>query len=574
MAAPVRFPLMMRRVSLLLLWLMFSAPALRANLIDWDWALRFGDDPAWAVAEPVGPEWRAVNLGISWERQNVPSGRTVWLRKDFTLPARTRDAELRWVVQLGAGEVEAYLNGQPLGKVVGARQRLSVALPRAALIADGPNRLALRVVGHEWTGGSNDDVVRLELEPRAATEPTIEELVVPADHVFAAEEPVEFGVRVSPLPADEAEFNVTVTSDFHEQVFARTERRAAAGGQASPRWEVGRLPPGFYQGLVRVAAGDWHGQRVFWLAVDPTRIASRPAPVADLDEYWERAKRELAAVPPDFRVVRDAQRSTARHHVYSVEMAATEGVTLRGWYVVPVRPGRHPAVLDLPGYGVAQQPEWFQDDDDLVHLALDIRGHGRSADVINPGFGLPGYVGFRVNEPERYIYKGAYLDCGRALDFLASRAEVDPARIAVAGGSQGGGLALAAAALFPERVKACVAGMPFLGAFAEHIRIRRIYRDEMQLHLDRLPGATWAVLERSMALVDTVNLAPRVRCPVLMGTGLFDDDCPSRIGFAAYNAISAPKQYAVYPDYAHLLGPKWQRDSRAWLRGQLGLAVR
>jgi len=57
----------------------------------------------------------------------------------------------------------------------------------------------------------------------------------------------------------------------------------------------------------------------------------------------------------------------------------------------------------------------------------------------------------------------------------------------------------------------------------------------------------------------------------LMGTGLFDDDCPSRIGFAVYNLISSPKAFRVYPENGHNLGPGWQRENRAWLRKEFGL---
>jgi cephalosporin-C deacetylase-like acetyl esterase len=91
-------------------------------------------------------------------------------------------------------------------------------------------------------------------------------------------------------------------------------------------------------------------------------------------------------------------------------------------------------------------------------------------------------------------------------------------------------------------------------------------------HLDQLDGVTWQDVYRSMGLVDTANLAPRIRCPVLMGTGLFDDDSPPHIGFAAFNRITARKSVRIYPDRGHDLGPQWQQDSRTWLRKQFALA--
>jgi cephalosporin-C deacetylase len=365
---------------------------------------------------------------------------------------------------------------------------------------------------------------------------------------------------------------MAVISDAHAELFARSA--TLPPGEDSTRFTLGRLPTGFYQIVLRASQAGWHAQRVAWFAVAPTRVASRAEPVAGFDAYWRRARRELAAVPPRFEASLDPKHSTARHRVYSAQMASVEGVTLRAWYIVPATADasrRRPAVLHLPGYGEAMQPQRFMDDDELIHLVLDIRGHGRSVGEIHPGFGTPGFLGVGLGDPEHYVYKGAYLDGGRALEFLVTRAEVDARRIAVAGGSQGGGLALAAAALYPERVAACIAGMPYLGAFVEHLRIRAIYRWEMQTHLDRLDGVTWEDVHRTMSLVDTVNLAPRIRCPVLMGTGLFDDDCPPHIGFAVFNVITAPKAVRIYVDRGHDLGPQWQQDSTTWLRKQFAL---
>jgi len=563
------------RLLPLLFALLFCRLPAQPSLTDLDWSLRYGDDPAWAEVEPAGPLWHPINLGISWERQNLPNYATAWLRHDFAWPETWAAQPLALDLRMGAERVDIYLNGQPLARLDSPKVLARVEVPAGALRRGSANRLALRVAGHAWTGGSNDDIVRLV--PRDAAAPTLDVEVVygPADHGFRVQDDTTFETRVHTAGvAGAVVASVRVVSDFHAEVYVSEQTFAAADGSRTLHWTPGRLPPGFYQAQVRVSAAGYHAQHVSWLAVDPTRIPSSARPPADLDAYWARAKRELAAVPPAFRVVKDEPRSDARHTVYTVEMASVEGVTLRAWYIVPAKPGRYPAVLDVPGYSVAQQPEWFLDDDDLIHLVLDIRGHGRSAEVLNPGFGLPGFVGYRVNEPEHYVYKGAYLDCGRALEFLATRPEVDAKRIGVMGGSQGGGLAFATAALFPERVAACGAGMPYLGAFRDHLLIRDVYRGEMQVHVDRYPGATWLDVDRSMALVDTVHLAPRIRCPVIMGTGLFDDDCPSHIGFAVYNAVTSPKRYLVYPDEAHLLGARWRAASRAFVRESLGLPER
>ncbi|MBI2515578.1 MAG: alpha/beta fold hydrolase, partial [Opitutae bacterium] len=208
---------------------------------------------------------------------------------------------------------------------------------------------------------------------------------------------------------------------------------------------------------------------------------------------------------------------------------------------------------------------------DVVHLALDIRGHGRSAGQVNPGFGLPGFVGHQIHDAEAYVYRGAFLDCGRALEFLAARAEVDAARIAVEGMSQGGGLAFATAALFPGRVAACAAGVPFLGVPQDHFRIRPVYREEMEQHLRLAGRGTWADTLRSLELVNPWHLAPRITCPVFMAVALRDDDCPPHLGFAVYNRLGVPRSYRIFPAYGHMMNGEWPAAAGAWLRRQLGL---
>ena len=82
-------------------------------------------------------------------------------------------------------------------------------------------------------------------------------------------------------------------------------------------------------------------------------------------------------------------------------------------------------------------------------LAVDTRGQsGESTDptVYSSGH-VKGWMTAGVLDPQEYYYRGAYVDCVRALDVLATRPEVDMSHVGVTGGSQGGGLTLAVSAL-------------------------------------------------------------------------------------------------------------------------------
>jgi cephalosporin-C deacetylase len=132
--------------------------------------------------------------------------------------------------------------------------------------------------------------------------------------------------------------------------------------------------------------------------------------------------------------------------------------------------------------------------------------------------------------------------------------DVDAGRVGATGGSQGGALTLACAALEP-RIRKAAATFPFLsdyrrvwemdlaqGAYQE---IRDYFRTFDPRH--EREDEVWTRL----GYVDVQHLAPRVRAEVLMPLGLMDTVCPPSTQFAAYNKITSPKRLLLYPDFGH-----------------------
>ncbi|MBN1481004.1 hypothetical protein EH223_00855 [candidate division KSB1 bacterium] len=95
-------------------------------------------------------------------------------------------------------------------------------------------------------------------------------------------------------------------------------------------------------------------------------------------------------------------------------------------------------------------------------LALSPRGQGNSKDDVDPEGEEFMFLGFDPEHPEKYIYAGVYTDCLRAVDFLASRPEIDASRIGVEGGSQGGELSFATVML-DDRIIFCAPDIPWVG---------------------------------------------------------------------------------------------------------------
>jgi cephalosporin-C deacetylase-like acetyl esterase len=217
----------------------------------------------------------------------------------------------------------------------------------------------------------------------------------------------------------------------------------------------------------------------------------------------------------------------------------------------PVKPGVYPAILHVQGYSSNKTPQTLYQGDDMVSLALNIRGHGNSKDQVNPGF--PGYLQHHVDDKELYIYRGAYMDCVRAVDFLFSRSEVDTSRVAVEGGSQGGALSFATAALDHERIDLCVPHVPFLSDFRDYFKVASWPGGEFKQYFDEHPEISEDEIYKNLSYIDIKNLAPWIKAPVFMSVGLMDPTCPPHINFAAYNQLTVPKEYIVYPYAGHSL---------------------
>ena len=134
------------------------------------------------------------------------------------------------------------------------------------------------------------------------------------------------------------------------------------------------------------------------------------------------------------------------------------------------------------------------------------------------------------------------------------------------GGSQGGGLSLAVAAL-DERICVCAPDIPFLCDWVKYFKTTDW--PEMNAWIDAKSKRSWDSTLRTMSYFDALNFADRINCPVLISLGLQDDVCPPATIFSVYNRIDAPKEYRVYPAAGHWVESAHNRLRRKWLMGHL-----
>ncbi len=275
----------------------------------------------------------------------------------------------------------------------------------------------------------------------------------------------------------------------------------------------------------------------------------------DFDAFWARTLDEAHAAP--LRVEKRAVPYPALGvRVYELYYAGWRGARIAAWYIVPDGiQGPLPTLVHYHGYSGSKGEVhgyllWALQG--YAVLAVDVRGQsGNSNDPGQyTGGHVKGWMTLGALDPEEYYYRGAYMDCVRALDVACAQPEVDAERIGILGVSQGGGLTLAVAAL-DARPKLAMPEVPYLCHFrrAVDMAVRHPYL-EISEYLMRWPEREETVW-RTLSYFDNLNLAQRIACPVLVDVGLQDDICPPSSVYAAYNQIRAPKRMEVYRYHNH-----------------------
>jgi len=389
-----------------------------------------------------------------------------------------------------------------------------------------------------------------------------------SDHLFLSEGPVRlvwelYNPGREPV---EGKLDIAARSDFGMETGRWSMQiNMEPGSTGEVPVDMGELQPGFYRVSAELISREDTLRRQVGIGVRPEEIVSLPDRPDDFEEYWDRARRELARVEPRFRLTRQVEHCTENREVYLLELYSLGNVLIRGWYMKPADEGQYPAILHVQGYSSVKGPDDLYQGDDMVSLALNIRGHGNSRDDVDPGF--PGFLLQGLEDKESYIYRGAYMDCLRALDFLFSRQEVDTTRVAVEGGSQGGALSMATAALAPDRIALCVFHVPFLSDFRDYFSIASWPAREFYTWMDGHPEVPEEVMYQNLSYIDIKNLASWIKAPVYMAVGLMDNICPPHINFAAYNQLSVGKEYMVYPEAGHSLPGEYYQEMIRYIHG-------
>ena len=327
---------------------------------------------------------------------------------------------------------------------------------------------------------------------------------------------------------------------------------------------------GFYKIMIMINVTDYDDTIRRAFGVDPDKITSSFGKPDDFDQFWKDTKAELASVKPNYRVTLMPDSERDNRNIYLVEMQSLGNITVRGWLSLPkttIKTKTYPVILGLPGYQVTLNPSGGLDPD-IAIFYLNVRGQGNSKDVVNTT--RSGYITYGLDSKNKYIMRGAIMDCVRAVDFIMSRPDLEHNHILVTGGSMGGYLTAALAGL-DDRVALYSAQNPIL------CDVRNLVGEvdwpfyDMKQFVKTKPGLTFDQVLDVLDYFDAKNFATTIHKPILMGMGFLDNLAPPPNEYVFYNNIQEKdKKLFAYPNLGHevpivygVYQGKWMRDQFA-----------
>lgn len=285
-----------------------------------------------------------------------------------------------------------------------------------------------------------------------------------------------------------------------------------------------------------------------------------PKPV-DFDEFWDKSIAEMKSIDPQITLT-ESKFQVPGAECYDMYFTGMNGARIYAKHLRPANiKGKIPAVVLFHGYS-GDSGDW---NDKLAYVAagfavfaMDVRGQAGKSEDNRPvkGNTLHGHIirGLDEDSPEKLLFRDIFLDTAELAGIAMDMEFVDETKVYAHGGSQGGALTIACAALEPRIAKAAPV-YPFLCDY------KRVW--DMDLDVD-----AYAELKEyfrafdprhereneiftRLGYIDLQYLAPRIKADTLMFTGLMDTVCPPSTQYAAYNKMTCKKKHILYPDFGH-----------------------
>ena len=337
------------------------------------------------------------------------------------------------------------------------------------------------------------------------------------------------------------------------------------------KWTGTMQQPGFYRLKVVAKVDGKEYTGACTAAFSPEKLVPTTVEPADFNAFWSKTLEEArwTALNPQRELLPD--RSNEDVNVYQVSFQNIRwGSRTYGILSVPVKPGKYPALLRVPGAGVRPYTgDTYTAPTKAIVLEIGIHG----IDVTQPqtfydnlmSGALNNYWNFGMDNRDDSYYKRVVVGCVRAVDYIASLPEWDGKNIGVTGASQGGFLSYATAAL-DKRITFLAAVHP---ALCDHTASLKGVACGWPHYFYWNKGKGMEKQIETSRYYDGVNFVRRITCPAWVSFGYNDDVVPPTTAYATYNILKGQKTLSVYQQTAHFWYQEQWDEWLDWLRKQM-----
>lgn len=333
--------------------------------------------------------------------------------------------------------------------------------------------------------------------------------------------------------------------------------------------------PGFYRVDVKTTIGGKEYKGACAAAFSPEQLKPTTVNPADFDQFWQNAISEArhTDLNPTKRLL--PERCTKDVNVYEVSFQNVRwGSRTYGILCEPVKPGKYPALLRVPGAGVRPYGgDIYTASKGAVTLEIGIHGipvtmQQSVYDDLGQG-ALNGYWEFGMDNRDKSYYKHVVLGCIRALDYIEQYTPWNGKELGVTGSSQGGYLSLATAGL-DRRITFYA---PVHAALCDHTASLKGVACGWPHYFYWNKGKGMEKQIETSRYYDGVNFARRI---TNAQTGWFsfgynDDVVPPTTAWATYNIVKGPKSITPYQQTAHFWYQEQWDEWENWLLTQMNI---
>lgn len=369
--------------------------------------------------------------------------------------------------------------------------------------------------------------------------------------------------------------NVTIDYEAGPEMYPDVKKKGVVLKDGTLTLKGKMTKPGFYRVDVKAHVDSKEYRGACAAAFSPEKLQPTTVMPADFSNYWLNAVKEARQVDlnPTKRLL--PERCTKDVNVYEVSFQNIKwNYRTYGILCVPVKEGKYPALLRVPGAGARPYGgDVWTASQGVITLEIGIHGISVTMDqkVYDDMFNgaLMNYWNWGMDNRDDSYYKRVVLGCIRAVDYIEQYTPWNGKDLGVTGSSQGGFLTLATAGL--DKRVTCYGAVH--AALCDHTASFKGVACGWPHYFYWNKGKGQEQKIETSRYYDGVNFARLIsdQQKGWFSFGYCDDVVPPTTAWATYNIVTGPKEISPYQATWHFWFQEQWDEWGAWLLKELNV---